>query len=133
MNFGADAPLPPFIKTDAEVIERVAIYKEPFALGTENRDKLRRELHHLVQLCFLSSDLFFGSHQSNVFLAKAVFSLLTILDISARAVPPDDPTGFVAERLNANEKPSVSSVKAANTRLDFTWFSGDQQLLPLFH
>src|SRR5258708_40309185 len=55
MNFSGKAPLPPFIDTDAEVIERDAVYIETFAVGTENRDKLRREVQHLPELHFTSA------------------------------------------------------------------------------
>src|ERR1700686_3828726 len=55
MNFGGKAPLPPFIETDAKVIEPNLVYMEMFAAGTENRDKLRREVQHLPELHFTSA------------------------------------------------------------------------------
>src|SRR5260370_41596035 len=55
MNSRGKAPLPPFIETDAQVNERAAVYIETFAVGTENRDKLRREVQHLPELHFTSA------------------------------------------------------------------------------
>src|SRR6266481_8154787 len=47
--------LPPHIKTEAEVIGCDAVDIETFAVGTENRDKLRREVQHLTELHFASA------------------------------------------------------------------------------
>src|SRR5258707_11657813 len=55
MNFSGKAPLPPFIETDAKVIEPNSVHMELLAVGTENRDKLRREVQHLPELHFISA------------------------------------------------------------------------------
>src|SRR5260370_16727627 len=75
MNFSGKAPLPPFIETDAKVIEPNSVHMELFAVGTENRDKLRREVQHLPELHFTSapfllcsftlSDVNHSTHKSN--------------------------------------------------------------------
>ena len=49
MDFETDSTLPPFVETDAQVVERGAIQEEAFAVGTKNRDKLRCEVQHLPE------------------------------------------------------------------------------------
>src|SRR6266403_95731 len=55
VNVNAKAPLPPLIKANAEVIEHHAIGVKTFAVGTEYRNKLRREVQHLPELHFTSA------------------------------------------------------------------------------
>src|SRR5215472_11165586 len=44
--------------------------------------------------------------------------LFSILNICACTVPPHDLSGVVAERLDANNEPSIDAIMAPNTRLD---------------
>src|SRR6202043_3251596 len=52
--------LPPRIKTKAGVVERNAIGIQTFAVGSVYGNKLRREVQHLPEFCFLFPDLFLG-------------------------------------------------------------------------
>src|ERR1700730_5679349 len=61
MNVSATGCLQPFIQTHAKVLERVAICIETLAVGSVYRNKLRRQVQHLSQLCLLLPRLFFGS------------------------------------------------------------------------
>src|SRR5215469_3240955 len=61
-----------------------------------------------------------------------IFSLLPILDVSACSVPLNDRTGFVAEGLGTNQKPSIDPIITANTHLPFTRFSRGPTLPPVW-
>src|SRR6266446_728594 len=74
MNFSGKAPLPPFIETDAKVIEPNSVHMELFAVGTENRHKLRREVQHLPELNFTSAQFLLCSFTlSDVDYSSCVF------------------------------------------------------------
>ena len=47
--------MPPLFKTKAEVIERDAVGIKTFAVGSEYRNMLRREVQHLPELHFTSA------------------------------------------------------------------------------
>src|SRR4029077_10513493 len=53
--------LPPLFKTKAQVIKCDAVDMKTFAVGSEDRNELWREVQHLLELCFLPPDPFFGS------------------------------------------------------------------------
>src|SRR6266566_3849288 len=55
IGYRAIEPLPPLLKSKAEVIERDAVYKETFAVGTEYSNKLRNEVDYLTELHFTSA------------------------------------------------------------------------------
>src|SRR5580765_2115716 len=57
---------------------------------------------------------------------QLLFCLFESIDICACSVPPDELAGLVAERLNANEKPTKDTVVAAKTCLDLAGFTCDQ-------
>jgi hypothetical protein len=63
----------------------------------------------LNQECFAAAHMFLGS--------------LTILNIRACPIPPDDPSAFVSERLRPYQKPTVHSVMSPNTSFDLAWLS----------
>src|SRR6266436_7345688 len=88
--------LPPLLKSKAEVIERDAVYKETFAVGTEYTNKLWREVDYLTELCFLFPDL--------------SFSRLAIFDVGDDAIPFDDVAGFISQRHAPLQVPAVFSI-----------------------
>src|SRR5471032_738923 len=52
--------LPPLFETDGCVVKCNMVGIETFAVGSVYRNKLRREVQHLTELCFLYPDLFLG-------------------------------------------------------------------------
>ena len=83
------AYLPPLFQADTQIIEPHPIGVNTFVVGSEYADELGHKVQYLPQLRFLFPDLFFGSLQRDVFLARPVFRLLAILDISACTVPSE--------------------------------------------
>ena len=59
--------------------------------------------------------------------------LLEVLYVRAGSVPPYNFPAFVPKRRRTNKKPTIDSVIAANTSLNFAGFSRAQLLLPFFH
>ena len=53
--------LPPFVQTNAGVLERDTIGIQTFTVRSVNRNKLGREVQHLPEFCLLVPDLFLGS------------------------------------------------------------------------
>jgi hypothetical protein len=49
--------------------------------------------------------------------------MFSIINISAGAVPSQDPASLVAERLGANKEPPINAIMAAKTRLNLIRFS----------
>jgi hypothetical protein len=80
MNFRTDASLPPKVKTQAEVIACDAIDIEPFVLGTEYRDELRRKVEHMLKFCPLFLKLFFAP-------TKGILSPLGVVDVEVDPYP----------------------------------------------
>ncbi len=52
--------VPPFVETDAEIVERGPICIEAFTVRPVYRNKLRYEVDDLPELCFLFADLVLG-------------------------------------------------------------------------
>src|SRR6266481_8113143 len=95
--------LPPLLKSKAEVIERDAVYKETFAVGTEYTNKLWREVDYLTELRFLLADL--------------VFRPLAIFDVGDDAIPFDDVAGFISQRHAPHQVPAIFPICAPETQL----------------
>ena len=58
---------------------------------------------------------------------------LSILNVRACTVPPDNVARVVTEGLSANQKPAIDSAMAADPGLNLARFSRAQLLLPFFH
>src|SRR5215475_1417210 len=100
-------------------IQHPLIDVERPSFRVQDRDCLRYRIDDLSELSFTRAECFLG--------------LLSIIDVSACTVPPDDLAGFVAQWLCANQKPAIDSVTPAKTRLDLVRFSRDQHLSPFVH
>src|ERR1051326_1776996 len=80
-----------------------------------------------------------GSAESLAFREKTftatqlLLGMFSIINISAGAVPSQDPASLVAERLGANKEPPINAIMAAKTRLNLIRFSRRQHLHPFFH
>src|SRR5271154_7106629 len=53
--------VPPFVETDAEILERGAVCIEALTAGPVYRDKLRREVNYLPELHFTSAQFLLRS------------------------------------------------------------------------
>src|SRR6266481_10070797 len=108
--------LPPLLKSKAEVIERDAVYKETFAVGTEYTNKLWREVDYLTELRFLLADL--------------VFRPLAIFDVSRDSIPLDDVSIFISEGHSAVQLPAILPIRTAGTHLIFERLAGSNRFHP---
>src|SRR5260370_1461733 len=97
--------LPPLLKSKAEVIERDAVYKETFTVGTEYTNKLWREVDYLTELRFLFADL--------------VFRPLAIFDVGRDPIPLDDVSIFISEGHSAVQLPAILPIRTAGTHPPF--------------
>src|SRR4029077_1360555 len=95
-----------------KIIEHRLVSLKQGASLVQNKDMLGKKIYELAKLPLILPQLF--------------FCLLAILYIRAGPVPPDNFPAFVAERFHPNKKPPINAIIAANTRLDFAWFSRDQ-------
>jgi len=66
------------------------------------------------------------------FLMIANIRTLSIIDIYVRSVPVDDVAKFVAQRMGPKQEPSILSVEAPETPLDFARLAGSQKPAPFF-
>src|SRR6201999_2817855 len=58
MDFSGKVSLPPFIDTDAEMVESKAIGIKAFAIGSQDRNQLGGEVQHLPKFRFTSASFF---------------------------------------------------------------------------
>src|SRR5271163_3469125 len=106
MNDTPIASLSPFIKTKAEVIKRGAAGIKTFLVGSEYKDKLRREVQHLPELHFLCQ--------------KLLFRLLALFNIEIHSYPIQQSSVAGPERFGAAQKPAVTSFSATNPLTELT-------------
>ena len=80
--------------------------------GVQHHDRLGYRVRNPAQLSFIFT--------------KFLFSLLQTFDVGTCSIPSNDPAPFIAQWLDANQKPTKDSVMAAKTRFNLAGFSRDQ-------
>src|ERR1700681_3112146 len=60
MNLRSTVALTPLVESDAVIRERDSVRIQALGPGSQDADKLGREIQHLPELCFLFPDLFLG-------------------------------------------------------------------------
>ena len=98
-----------FFRGEAGLLLGHAICVERCAIRRQDHDDLANSIGKCAKLRLVLLELPLGP--------------LSIVNICAGTVPPDDLAGFVAEWVCANQKPAIYSVMAAKTRLDLVRLS----------
>src|ERR1700757_2455062 len=104
-----EARINDIVEHEPRVIERRLVCVERNAARILNHNGLRDYVGNSAKLAFI--------------FAQLLFRLLENFNVSACSVPSNGRSGFIAERLDANQKPSIDPIPPAKTRLDLTWFS----------
>src|SRR5260370_14805397 len=92
--------LPPLFESNAGVLKSNAVDIKPFAVGSINRNQLRREVQHLPKLHFTSAQLLLCSftlsgvdhsaHKFNNMAGRAQHMMTYTLNVSDGAICMDD-------------------------------------------
>src|SRR5262249_35552818 len=88
---------------DAGVVARDAVRIERQSLGTQNDDRLRNGVRDPAKLFLISQQLGLSAFQ--------------VIDFGTGSIPPDD-VALVAQRLDAEQEPSIHAVEAAQTTFE---------------
>src|SRR5713101_1588581 len=94
-----------------------AVDIERFAIGSVYPNKLRREVQHLPELCFLFADFVFGP--------------LAIFNVGEDAIPFDDVASVVSQGDATLQVPAKLPVRAADTDLVLTGLAAGNVREPL--
>src|ERR1700756_3535518 len=97
------------VEREPRVIERRLVCVEWNAARILNHNGLRDYVGNPAKLALI--------------FAQLLFRLLEKFNVTACSVPSNGRPGFIAERLDANQNPSIAPTPPAKTGLDLTWFS----------
>ncbi len=92
-TFAGYTPIDPFIKRDAEIVERNAIHENPLPIGTEDDNALWRQVEDLPEF-FLA-------------LAQGLYGLHALFDVEVNPDPIKQSSIAAAKRLRAANEPAV--------------------------
>src|SRR5271155_704069 len=92
------------VEREPRIIERRLVCVERNAARILNHNGLRDYVSNPAKLAFI--------------FAQLLFRLLENFNVSACSVPSNGLPGFIAERFDANQEPSIDPIIAANTRFD---------------
>src|SRR5579863_82619 len=95
--------LPPLFETEAQIIKCNSVGIETFAIGSVYRNKLRREIQQLPQLCLLFADF--------------VFRPLPIFNVGEDTVPSDDVASLIPHRDATTQLPTILPISASETNV----------------
>src|SRR5438128_12666884 len=93
----------PLVDRDSEIFEGGAIGINRLPMGPKYPDVLRRQIQNLPKFSFLFADFFFRN--------------FAFLDIYTRAVPFDDLSEFVPQRLFVVHQPAILAISPPHPRL----------------
>ena len=88
-----------------EILDSPLIQAVQLAIGSDHATRVRDRFDQEAKMRSLT--------------AKRLFSPLAIFDVRVDAVPLDDVTGLVAQRIRAKEEPSIVTVVPTQARLGF--------------